>query len=145
MSSGGDHRTSVPSFHRFSSVGRCRARPADLAIELPLGKRHPYPIARVHRCGLADDTRAIGIPADRIAASKDGQWTERIQTAGAVPQTSISQMPAVGDRTAEPTIGGDQPRLKHAEAPPDVERIELMPESFETPNPSTDLRARVAP
>src|SRR5262245_31426670 len=61
-------------------------------------ERDPHAVGarRVRR--IAEDAGALIVPADGIAATEDGEWTERLESSGAVAQSSVGLMLAAHHR-----------------------------------------------
>src|SRR5437870_1848392 len=84
-------------------------------------------IAALHGLSVADDRGMVRIPAHRVAAAKHRERAEAVEASRGTAKPRISRVDAPIDRRPKPAIGADQAGSDHAEAAPDVERLEREP------------------
>src|SRR5258706_6702176 len=98
------------------------------AVQFAALELHVNLLAVLHRAGLANDCGAIRIPAHGVAAAKNRQRTEALETRCRAAQSRISIVNAPSRGRSKAAVGLDQSRPYRAETAPDVEGLELQPE-----------------
>src|ERR1041384_5768426 len=81
-------------------------------------------VTAVHGGLVADDCRAVRVPADGIAAAEDGERAEAFQTRDVPPESRVGGVHAVVDARLQPSIRGDKARAERREAATHIETFE---------------------
>src|SRR5690349_281111 len=97
---------------------------ADLAVQFSFVQRDAHVIAGADRAGVADDCRALVIPAHRIAAREHAERAEAFEPAGGAGEPRVSTFDGASATRGEPAIRRFEARADEAKAAPDVARFE---------------------
>src|ERR1041385_219521 len=85
-------------------------------------------VAAAHGGVVSNDGGTIRIPADGIAATEHGEWTERLEPRGHGAESAISRMHATIGRGEQPPVRGNEPRAQPRESTPHIEPFERQPQ-----------------
>src|SRR5262245_18403317 len=101
----------------LTSVGVCLG---DVAGECAGPQRHLHALALPYLCDVADDGRAVGVPADGISAPEHGQRAQAVEPCGSALKAGRRGMRQPGHRRPEMCVGRNELRPHALEAPADV-------------------------
>src|SRR5262245_41245789 len=95
------------------------------ALQFTLRERHADAIARGGVVGVAQDTRAVLVPRERVSAAEDSERAERGKAPRAVAQLRVCPVTAACDCAAQSSLGADQARANSRETPTEIECFQL--------------------
>ena len=104
-----------------------------VTLELALGQSHSDAIPGSCAGRVSDDLGAVGIPADSVAATEDGERAERFEPARAFAELRIRPGMATPNGAGQPGFGAHEMCSNVRQPPAELAALEAPPQMLHLP------------